>query len=550
MIPGIFDNPALFRMGWALLHFLWQGTLIALALKGALMLIEQRSSSLRYALALFCLFLMAALPVFLLCRPQSGNSDIPATYGTVQFETMPQNVSTSGSIPIQRKPDFRTRAFDFAAPLAPWIALCWLSGVALLLLKTIGGVFQVRVLKQKARFLTEGTASFHRLASRAGVPDIPILESDQVFIPTVAGWFKPVVLLPRGALNEIGRPMLDALVAHEFAHIRRHDSIMNLLQTVIENLLFFHPAMWWITWSVRAEREACCDDDAVTICGDRLVYVHALSRAEQFRSSIPVIALSSSPLLHRIRRLTEMKISKMNHATAFCIALLAVSFIIGTATGSILLAAIPPQNTQSNVSVDTPGGDQVPDEAEPEAQGTQPHKEGKYALVCGVIVVKADKANVKPVLPPLPPRKDKNGRVGSCLLLDVSTSKASIVPGELQASELIQKVDPIYPESAIREHVGIRVTLHVNVNEEGNVTDVEVTRSQTVPPDRDSEGNWVGGVRPGVIRATNSAAINAVKQWKYSPTLLNGNVVPVRATASITFTFNEDGSPKIIAYAP
>jgi beta-lactamase regulating signal transducer with metallopeptidase domain len=550
MIPCIFDNPALFRMGWALLHFLWQGTLIALALKGALMLIEQRSSSLRYALALSCLFLMAALPVFLLCRPQSGNSDIPATYETIQFETMPQTVSTSGSIPNQRKPDFLTRAFDFAAPLAPWIALCWLSGVALLLLKTIGGVIQVRVLKQKARFLTEGTASFHRLASRAGVPDIPILESDQVFIPTVAGWFRPVVLLPRGALNEIGRPMLDALVAHEFAHIRRHDSIMNLLQTVIENLLFFHPAMWWITWSVRAEREACCDDNAVTICGDRLVYVHALSRAEQFRSSIPVIALSSSPLLHRIRRLTEMKISKMNHATAFCIALLAVSFIIGTAAGSILLAAIPPQNTQSNVSVDTPGGDQVPDEAEPEAQGTQPPKEGKYALVCGVVVVKADKANVKPVPPPLPPRKDKNGRVGSCFLLDVSTSKASIVHGELQASELIHKVDPIYPEPAIREHVGIRIALHVNVNEEGNVTDAEVTRSQTVPPDRDSEGNWVGGVRPGVIRATNSAAINAVKQWKYSPTLLNGNAVPVRATASITFTFNEDGSPKIIAYAP
>jgi outer membrane biosynthesis protein TonB len=111
-------------------------------------------------------------------------------------------------------------------------------------------------------------------------------------------------------------------------------------------------------------------------------------------------------------------------------------------------------------------------------------------------------------------------------------------------------VEPIYPEAAIKEHVGIRVVLHMDVNAEGLVTDAEVTKSQTVPPDRDSQGNWVGGVRAGVVRGTNSAAINAVKQWKYSPTLLNGKAVPVMATASIEFTFNKDGSPKIVTHAP
>jgi beta-lactamase regulating signal transducer with metallopeptidase domain len=551
MIPSIFDNAALLRMGWALLHFLWQGTLIALALKGALMLVEQRSSRLRYALALACLFLMAALPVSLLCKPQRRNSDIPAAYETVQFETASVTDLTSVSIPIQRKPDFHAQVFYFVTPLVPWIAACWLLGMALLLLKTIGGVIQVRVLKQKVTANCEtGMASFHRLAARAKVADVPILESDLVSIPTVAGWFRPVVLLPKGVLEKIDRPMLDSLVAHELAHIRRHDSAMNLVQTVIEDLLFFHPAMWWVTKSVRAEREACCDDDAVAICGDTLVYVRALSQAEQFRSSIPVIALSSSPLLQRIRRLTEMRISKMNHVTAFCIALLAVSFIIGTAAGSIVLATIPPQNSTSSASANTPSGDQDFDKAKPEARetnATSGNKEAKYALLCGIVFVKANNATGKPIELP-PPQKDEKDRFGGCILLDVSTPKASKVSGELQASKLIYKADPIYPEPAIKEHVGIRVILSINVNEEGLVTDAEVKKSQTVPPDRDSKGNWVGGAPAGVIKSINSAAINAVKQWKYSPTLLDGKAIPVRTNVSIDFTFNKDASPKIIVF--
>ena len=213
MIPGIFDNPALSRMGWALIHILWQGTLIALALKGALMLIEQHSSRLRYMLALACLFLMAALPVLLLCKPQRSNSDNPAAYKTVQFESASVTGPVSTSIPMQRKPDVRAKVYGFVAPLAPWIATCWFLGMTLLLLKTIGGIIQVRALRRKAYCLTKGTASFRHLAARAGVADIPILESGLVSIPTIAGWFRPVVLLPGGALEKIDRPMLDALVA-------------------------------------------------------------------------------------------------------------------------------------------------------------------------------------------------------------------------------------------------------------------------------------------------------------------------------------------------
>jgi beta-lactamase regulating signal transducer with metallopeptidase domain len=551
MIQEVFENPAILRIGWALLHFLWQGTMIGLALKGALMLLEQRSSKLRYALALACLFLMAVLPVFLLCKPQSRNSDFPAVYETVQLGTVPESDSTAAPVPIERRPDFRANVFAFVDPLIPWIAVSWLLGTALLLLKTIGGVIQVGVLKKKAAAHcgTIEIKSFRRLAAQAKIPDVPILESGLVTVPTVAGWFRPVVLLPKGVLEKMDRPMLDALVAHEFAHIRRQDSLINLFQTVIENLLFFHPAVWWVTRMVRAEREACCDDDAVAICGDALVYVRALSQAEQFRSSIPVIALSSAPLLQRIRRLTPMKVSKMNHVTSLCIALFAGFFIIAMAAGSILMATIPPQNPNKDISAGAPGGDQDLDKAGPGAQGISTasrDKEVKYALVCGIVIGTRDKTTGKPVF--FPP-SDKAGKFSgmTCALLDVSGPKPSPVAGELQASKLIHKVDPVYPDSAIKRHVGIRVMLNINLNEEGRVTDTQVTKSQTVPPDTDSSGRWIGGIPAGVIKATNAAAIDAVNQWKYSPTLLNGKAIPVRTTVGVTFTYNQDGSPKIIA---
>jgi hypothetical protein len=138
-------------------------------------------------------------------------------------------------------------------------------------------------------------------------------------------------------------------------------------------------------------------------------------------------------------------------------------------------------------------------------------KEIKYALLCGIVFAKRDKATGEPVFDPPRPKDGTFGQ-GMCILLDVSTPKASRVTGELQASKLIHKIDPIYPESAMKEHVGIRVVLHINVNDDGLVTGASVTKLQTVPPDRDSKGNWVGGVHAGVIKDINSATINAVKQ--------------------------------------
>ena len=104
-------------------------------------------------------------------------------------------------------------------------------------------------------------------------------------MPTVIGWLKPVVLLPASALAALTPQQLEAILAHELAHIRRHDYLVNLLQTLVETLLFYHPAVWWLSRRIRIERENCCDDLAVSLCGDPVAYAAALADLEALRSS-------------------------------------------------------------------------------------------------------------------------------------------------------------------------------------------------------------------------------------------------------------------------
>ena len=132
-----------------------------------------------------------------------------------------------------------------------------------------------------------------------------LLESTRVDVPTVIGWLTPVVLLPASALAGLTPQQIEAILAHELAHIRRHDYLVNLLQTLVETLLFYHPAVWWLSRRIRVERENCCDDLAVSLCGDPVAYAAALADLEELRSSNRTLALAATggSLLQRVRRL-------------------------------------------------------------------------------------------------------------------------------------------------------------------------------------------------------------------------------------------------------
>src|SRR5439155_25938376 len=188
------------------------------------------------------------------------------------------------------------------------ITITWLLGVAILLGRMAGGLWHVRRLHQMAlaTLSSPWQTACRRLAYRLGLPAAAhVIESTLVDVPTVVGWLRPAILLPVAALAALTPAQVDAILAHELAHVRRHDYLVNLLQTIAETLLFYHPAMWWLSGCVRAEREHCCDDMAVRICGDAVGYACALAELEawRMRPGLLAVAATGGSLLDRVRRI-------------------------------------------------------------------------------------------------------------------------------------------------------------------------------------------------------------------------------------------------------
>ena len=159
----------------------------------------------------------------------------------------------------------------------------------LLLARMAGGWWHVRRLHRIALATASSRwqTACRRLAYRLGLPAAAhVVESALVDVPTVVGWLRPAILLPIAALASLSPAQVEAILAHELAHIRRHDYAVNVLQTIAETLLFYHPAVWWISKRIRAEREHCCDDIAVAVCGDPVGYAQALAELESWRTVV------------------------------------------------------------------------------------------------------------------------------------------------------------------------------------------------------------------------------------------------------------------------
>src|SRR6185436_14777243 len=168
---------------------------------------------------------------------------------------------------------------------------------------------------------------------------ITLLESTLVDVPTVIGFLKPVVLLPASVLGGLTPQQLEAILAHELAHIRRHDYLVNLLQTLVETVLFYHPAVWWVSRRIRIERENCCDDLAVSLCGDPVAYATALADLEALRSDPApdhhiAMAATGGSLLMRVRRLLGAPASHTGRGPAWLAGSVALLLICGIALGA------------------------------------------------------------------------------------------------------------------------------------------------------------------------------------------------------------------------
>jgi beta-lactamase regulating signal transducer with metallopeptidase domain len=317
LVETIGASPAAEAVARALVHFLWQGALVGAVTGGILAFLDKGRASTRYAVALGALFFMAALPI------ATASRLVDRTAGPLKSAiTAERAVSVSpepvASAPIASRASSAGEARTFGVSLLPWIFRLWLAGVAALSLFHLGGWSRVRRLPRQGRPVGEELQSLASgLGQRLGISRVvALLESSTISVPMVVGWLRPVVLVPASALTGLPPSQLAAILAHELAHVRRHDYLVNLLQAAVETLLFYHPAVWWASAQARRERENCCDDLAVLVCGDRLGYARALANLEGLRapSSPLVLAASGGSLVERIRRLVGAPVHRPRHS--------------------------------------------------------------------------------------------------------------------------------------------------------------------------------------------------------------------------------------------
>lgn len=287
-------------LGWTLAHFLWQGGALAAILWVLLGFI--RSASVRYRTAVVVFVLMSAAPVvtFFWLRGQSEPvASTSAVSGVLS--------NIAGAVETTQRPeatsDSRTPSIDWPSCFV-W---AWLAGVCGFGVRAAGGWMYIeRLYREKRSALSPMLARrCAQLQRTLGINrTIAYFESVLVDAPAVIGWFRPMVLLPASAISGLSPDQLDAIIVHELAHIQRLDCFVNLFQIAAETLLFYQPAVWWVSRVIRAERENCCDDMAVAICGDARAYARALTLLETWRAAPSIVlAVNSGSLKSRITRL-------------------------------------------------------------------------------------------------------------------------------------------------------------------------------------------------------------------------------------------------------
>jgi VWFA-related protein len=288
-IQTLTSTPWVIRLGWTLLHFLWQGTAIAIVYAAIRFLFARSlSANARYTLACVALLAMAVAPTLTFLTISGGMSSAQVAVWTLALTE-----------------------WKWLPPIA--VAL-WINGVFWFSVRLLSAVMFTRSLRHSARPAPDAwQQTLRQIAASMGQPltaagrHIRLMSSSMVTAPSVIGYLRPVVLVPVSFLTGLPPDHITALLTHEIAHICRRDYLACILQSFVEVALFYHPAVWWISGQVRIERELCCDDLVIAAGTDRLTYARALTDMESARPQrlTPGLAANGGSLMDRIRRLIE-----------------------------------------------------------------------------------------------------------------------------------------------------------------------------------------------------------------------------------------------------
>jgi beta-lactamase regulating signal transducer with metallopeptidase domain len=329
-------------LGWSLLHLLWEGAIIAVLLAAALAALRHASARVRYVVN--CAALLMMLTAFV------------TTLTELSIIPSPDHIVAAHAADPPPVPDSVSQTAPPLAPVKvylPALVWAWFGGVLALSIRSLGGwAVAGRFARRHARAADAAWQErFSVLVQRMSITrPVRLAVSALAQVPAVVGWMKPIVLVPAGVFANLPAEQIEALLAHELAHVCRNDYLANLLQTAAETLFFYHPAVWWVSRNIRNERENCCDDFAVRICGDTVAYVRALTGLEQMRDTTPHLAVAANggSLVVRVERLLRANESTGRASTGWiaAIGLAACLFAAGMAHNGMAerrnLPGVPP----------------------------------------------------------------------------------------------------------------------------------------------------------------------------------------------------------------
>jgi len=522
-------------IGWTLLHFLWQGTVLGVFY--AVLRPAFPGVTARYRLGMSMLTAMLVCPLVTLFYLWPDYASQAAAVVALPAVTVGGGTPATGI------------ASASLQTWLPWLVGAWFAGATIIAIRAFAHWRRLRWLVRNASIpLTDCADVLARLCRRFGVSQrIRLLGSMGVDTPMLVGWIKPVILLPISMLSGFTPQQVELIIAHELGHVRRWDYLANLLQVVIETVLFYHPAVHWISRDVRDARESCCDDLVLALAdGSPVVYASALADLEQLRHDggfpAPALAASGGVLLDRIRRIVggqSVLCDPLPRSGGWPIALLAAAGLIAAlrlhappADIAATLRAMP----AASVAAISGNPKLVSEPAVAPAPATTTPG-GRATTATAVAPAKADVAStnrnsafsdtvetnvITPVgrphitvataLPEAKPRvADIRESISALPALLAPPATEEIVQNTMPVP--LRRVQPEYPlHEKIRGITG-RVDLQFSIDADGNVSDIRVVQST---PDHEFD----------------RVAIAALKQWRFSAAGDNGRLY----TQSFAFT--------------
>ncbi|MCG8433301.1 MAG: M56 family metallopeptidase [Gammaproteobacteria bacterium] len=601
MIAGGLQELAL-DVGWTLVHFIWQGAIVAALYALLMALLRNSSAGIRYAVSVVTFFILSIIPFLTLAYLRAEHSG--AAMADAEFAGFAElGAFTAASSTMS----WYEQMLALIESVLPFAVIAWIAGVFVLSVRFASSLRDVQRLQNSANEAVPGewVAVLQKLISDLGMqPRIRIAISDLVQSPLVVGWIKPMILFPTSALSGLSVQQLEMILAHELAHIQRNDYLINLYQVLIETLLFYHPAVKWISTRIRIERERCCDDLAVDVCGDALAYARALTRLEDMRVHMNEpqlqLGIADHELLDRIQRLVARSPRNQNGSIwvlgAFMLGMIFISVsaiqvtlqdfesstddldalsmnvasyaapdtaieneIAETVAEKTAVVDSTPMTTEPvKTTLDAPRPEATTEASrhenalavvgqEQEALTETPAKqvdavdlasapktikpaaapETRLAVASPAIQtpqINADTTENIATTTPEPAAQKRVVKVESSLkpasgrgATDIGANVAETKEkSEISGGKVIHAVTPEYPYRAQRDGISGQIKLAFTVDKKGRVRNVEVIKA--VP-----------------AKTFNRVAMDAVKQWRFTPFTVEGKAIDRRVTQVIDF---------------